>query len=202
MCHTSHVLSVLAASDLVLPAICPAFAPSARRANLPLPLPMPLPLPPCPCSPAILPLLPCLCQPAPAPTPAPAISSLPTHLPNPQDGNGQDLKVSAVSTLTQKRTNSVQSSVGSQGEAACLRMKVKCVDGNNKQHCTQSDFDTKATKWAYMLTTTNVCNYYKSYAASAGFVSDVYCCSSNGCNLDKALDSATVMLELPRRAEP
>jgi hypothetical protein len=119
-----------------------------------------------------------------------------------KDGNGQDLKVSAVSTLTQKRTNSVQSSVGSQGEAVCLRMKVKCVDGNNKQHCTQSDFDTKATKWAYMLTTTNVCNYYKSYAASAGFVSDVYCCSSNGCNLDKALDSATVMLELPRRAEP
>ena len=109
--------------------------------------------------------------------------------------------MSAVSTLTQKRVNSVQSSVGSQGEAVCLRMRVKCVDGNNKAHCTQADFDSKATKWAYMATTKPVCEYYKSYATSAGHVSDVYCCTSNGCNMDKALDSATVLLEAPR-AQP
>jgi hypothetical protein len=118
-----------------------------------------------------------------------------------KDANGQDLKVSAVSTLTQKRVNSIQSSVGSQGEAACLRMKVKCIDGNNVQHCTQADFDSKATKWAYMLTTKNVCDYYKNHATSAGFVQDVYCCSTNGCNFDKAMDSTTQLMQLPR-AEP
>jgi hypothetical protein len=74
-------------------------------------------------------------------------------------------------------------------------MKVKCSDGNNKQHCTQADFDTGATKWAYMLTTQPVCEYYKSYAASSGFVSDVYCCSTNGCNFDKAMDSVTRVME-------
>lgn len=111
--------------------------------------------------------------------------------------------MSAVSTLTQKRgVNGVQSSVGSQGEAACLRMKVKCVDGNNKQFCTQSDADAKATKYAYMLTTKPTCDYYKSYATQAGFVQDVYCCSSNGCNFDKALDSTSQLMEVPARAQP
>lgn len=92
--------------------------------------------------------------------------------------------------------------MGSQGAATCLRMKVKCADGNNKQHCTQTDFDTGATKWAYMLTTAPVCEYYKSYAASNGFVSDVYCCATNGCNFDKALDSVTRVMEAeePRTA--
>jgi hypothetical protein len=103
-----------------------------------------------------------------------------------------------VSALTQARVNSVQSSVGSQGSAACLRMKVKCVNGNNAQHCTQADFDSNATKWAYMLTTENVCDYYKNHATSAGFVQDVYCCSTNGCNFDKAMDSTTRLMQLPR----
>lgn len=119
-----------------------------------------------------------------------------------KDQNGQDLKISAVSALTQKRFNAVQSSVPSQGEAACLRMRVKCVDGNNAQHCTQADYDAKATKWAYMLTVKPVCEYYKTTGISNGFVQDVYCCSTNGCNFDKALDSHTQMLELTTRSEP
>ena len=119
-----------------------------------------------------------------------------------KDGQGNDLKVASVSTLTQKRFDSVQSSVASQGEAACLRMQVKCADGRNPQHCTQADNDAKAWRWAYMLTVKPVCDYYKNVGVPSGYVKDVHCCTSNGCNLDKALDTTTKVLQLGARAEP
>ena len=117
-----------------------------------------------------------------------------------KDAQGNDLKISSVSTLTQTKFNAVQSSVPSQGEAACLRMQVNCVDGNNAQHCTQADYAAKAWKWAYMLTVQPVCAYYKTTGVASGFVKDVHCCSTNGCNMDKALDSTTKVLELGARA--
>lgn len=90
--------------------------------------------------------------------------------------------MSGISTLSQKRVNSVQSSVGSQGEAQCLRMKVVCDGANNINLCTAAETEAKATKVAQMLTTSNVCKYYKQYAENKGFVQDVFCCATNNCN--------------------
>lgn len=46
-----------------------------------------------------------------------------------------------------------------------------------------------------MLTTEPTCAYFKHEAVPAGNAKDVFCCSTNNCNMDKALDQATKVLE-------
>jgi hypothetical protein len=60
--------------------------------------------------------------------------------------------------------------------------------------CTQSEIDRQVWRWAYMTTTKPVCAYYSGEAVKAGVAKDVYCCSTDNCNLDPMLDSRTKIM--------